>query len=117
MNSAIQMAHVRDGASQTYFFLEFAHFGNHSWVDFDEGANQFFWVHHVSQGYVTSSHHSGTPSPPNGTSFNNRGAHGDHPGGVLVTYVDGHLGFASDHIDYDIYRAQFTRAAEDTTSK
>jgi len=50
LNSYVRIEDVRDGTSNTFMFLEFAHFGNHSWVPYDWGANQFFWVHHVSQG-------------------------------------------------------------------
>ena len=50
LNSSISIAKVKDGTSRTFLLLEFAHFGNHSWVPYDKGSNQFFWVHHVSQG-------------------------------------------------------------------
>ena len=31
-NSAVSFSDIRDGTSNTFLFLEFAHFGNHSWV-------------------------------------------------------------------------------------
>jgi len=118
VNSGTKTATIQDGLSNTFLFLEFAHWGNHSWVDLNQGSNQFFWVHHVSQGYVTCTEHPGlltnglpnsAATPPNSTSYNHRGAFSDHPGGVQVTFCDGHLGWISNHIDYKTYRAMFTR--------
>lgn len=109
VRSGIKLAQIRDGASNTFLILEFSHFGNHSWVPYNAGANQFFWVHHVSQGYVTCSEHDGTPTPPNSTTWNHRGAHSDHPDGVQAVAADGHTMFISDHIDFATYRALFTR--------
>jgi prepilin-type N-terminal cleavage/methylation domain-containing protein len=113
VNSATSTASIRDGLSNTFLFLEFAHWGNHSWVNKNEGANQFFWVHHVSQGYVTCAEHDGTPTPPNSTTYNHRGAHSDHPGGIQATMCDGHLVWISNHIDFKVYRAMFTRKEGD----
>jgi hypothetical protein len=110
LNSAVAEKDVKDGLTNTFMLLEFAHFGNHSWIDYDRGSNQFFWIHHTSQGYVVSSHHDGTPTPPNDTSWNNRAAHSDHLGGIQTTMCDGHLVWISDNIDFAIYRAAFTRA-------
>jgi prepilin-type N-terminal cleavage/methylation domain-containing protein len=108
VDSKVKLNDILDGTNHTFFFLEFAHFGNHSWVPFDRGANQFFWVHHVSQGYVTAAEHNGTPAPPNTTNHNFRASHSDHPGGVQATMVDGHLVWVSDHISFRVYRALFT---------
>ena len=113
-NSAVAPQDVEDGLTNTFMFLEFAHFGNHSWIDYDRGSNQFFWIHHTSQGYVASSHHDGTPTPPNDTSWNGRAAHSDHLGGIQTTMCDGHLVWVSDNIDFTIYRAAFTRAGSET---
>lgn len=112
-DSGVNPAHVRDGLSNTFMFLEFAHFGNHSWVPYDRGANQFFWVHHTSQGYVVSAEHDGSPRPPNNTQWNGRGAHSAHPGGVQATMADGHLVWVSNHVDFRIYNAAFTRAGDE----
>jgi len=109
VRSGIKPAQIRDGLSNTFLFIEFAHFGNHSWVPYNAGTNQFFWVHHVSQGYVTCNEYDGTPTPPNSTTWNHRGAHSDHFDGVQAVMADGHLVWVSDHIDYQIYRALFTR--------
>jgi hypothetical protein len=109
VGSKIKLEDVLDGTSNTLYFIEHAHFGNHSWIEYDAGSNQFFWVHHTSQGYVT------TQDPPNAdprliaSSFNHRAAHSDHPNGVQGTMVDGHLRWISDHISPTIYRAMGTR--------
>lgn len=110
VNSTTEIGEIKDGMSNTFLFLEFAHFGSHSYVKYDEGTNQFLFVHHVSEGYVTCAEHDGTPTPPNSTTWNHRGSHSDHGGGVYASWCDGHVYFISDHIDYKVYRAMFTRA-------
>ena len=97
-------------------FLEFAHFGIHSWINYDHGANQFFWVHHTSQGYVSACEHGGSPRPPNDTNWNGRGSHSDHPGGVQATMCDGRLVWVSDHVDFPLYKAAFSRAGDEGLS-
>lgn len=110
VGSKVKIQDILDGTSFTFNYLEFAHFGNHSWTNFDQGTNQFFWVHHTSQGYVCSNNDDAaqTPTPPNTTMFNHRGSHSDHPNGVQTTMVDGHLRWISDHISFTIYRSLFT---------
>jgi prepilin-type N-terminal cleavage/methylation domain-containing protein len=116
MNSAVTMAQIKDGTSNTFLFLEFGHFGNHSWVNYDRGANQFLWVHHVSQGYVVAAEHNGSPRPPNNTQWNGRAAHSDHPGGVQVALCDASVTFVSDHVDFAVYRATFSRSGAEPQS-
>ena len=116
LNSAVKLANIRDGLSNTFMFLEFAHFGNHSWINYDRGANQFFWVHHTSQGYVSACEHGGSPRPPNATNWNGRPAHSDHPGGVQATMCDGRLVWVSDHVDFPLYKAAFSRAGDEGLS-
>lgn len=108
VNSFTPMAKIRDGASNTIFFIEFAHTGIHSWIPIDKGSNQFFWVHHVSQGYVNPAHHGGQPTPPNDTSYNNRAAHSQHIGGVYASRADGHVDWISDDIDFNLYKGLFS---------
>jgi prepilin-type N-terminal cleavage/methylation domain-containing protein len=107
VNSATPVAKIRDGLSNTIFFIEFSHSGNHSWIDPGKGANQFFWVHHVSQGYVHPN------NGPNDITYNNRAAHSDHPGGVMASKVDGSVFWISDHIDWTVYRNMFTIRGND----
>ncbi len=109
VHSAVRLSEISDGTSSTFLFLEAAHWGNHSWVPVDRGSNQFFWVHHVSQGYVTCQEHDGTPTPPNTTSWNHRGGHSDHPDGLQAAMVDGHVTWISDDIDFKTYKAMFSR--------
>ena len=109
LDSQIRLKDIKDGASNTYMFMEFANIGSHSFCPPDRGCNQFIFVHHQSQGYVTCSEHDGTPTPPNSTTWNHRGAHSDHPDGVQAVAADGHTMFISDHIDFATYRALFTR--------
>lgn len=110
VNSYLPLAEVVDGTSNTFLFLEFGHFANRSWTSRNKGTNQFFWVHHVSQGYVACCHHNGVPTPPNDRSFNNRAAQSAHPGGVQVTMLDGSVKFVSNTVNAAVYRATFTRA-------
>ncbi|MCA9153715.1 MAG: DUF1559 domain-containing protein [Planctomycetales bacterium] len=113
VNSWLRLASATDGTSNTFLFLEFSHFGNHSFTGYNEGTNQFFWVHHTSQGYVTAAEHNGTPTPPNSTFWNHRGSHSDHPTGVQAALLDGHVAFVSDYIDFKVYRATFTRNGDE----
>ena len=115
-NSAVSIAHIRDGTSNTFMFLEFAHFGPHSYIKSDKGSNPFFFVHHTSEGYVTAAEHDGSPRPPNCTIDNGRSSHSDHPGGVQATMCDGHLVWVSDHMDFSVYQATFTRAGAEVES-
>ena len=113
LNSNLRLRKVADGLSKTLLYIEFAHWGNHSWIDPEMGANQFFWVHHPSQGYVDCAEYDGTPSPPNTVIYNHRAAHSEHPGGVQASMADGHVAWVSDDIDFRIYRSIFTRAGNE----
>ena len=117
VHSKVPLANVRDGTTQTIFFIEFSHNGNHSWVDRNKGANQFFFVHHISQGYATPAHHDNRPTPPNDISYNNRAAHSGHGDGVTAAFVDGSVHFLDDHMDWNTYRAMFTIAGKDTVDE
>jgi prepilin-type N-terminal cleavage/methylation domain-containing protein/prepilin-type processing-associated H-X9-DG protein len=112
LNSKVRIADVKDGTSTTFLFMEFAHTANRSWTAEEDGTNQFLWVHHPSQGYVTSD------TPPNSTAFNNRAAHGVHPGGgVQAAMCDGHVVWVSNNIDYrSVYIPLFTRAGHEPVS-
>ncbi|MEW4567397.1 DUF1559 domain-containing protein [Tautonia sp. JC769] len=116
MNMYVKMSEIRDGTSNTILYTEKAHNGNHGWVPLNTGSNQFLWVHHVSQGYVTAAEHNGNPFPPNSTYPNSRGAFGRHPGGVMVAFVDGHVAFLKEHVNFQTYRALFTRSGNEVIS-
>jgi type II secretory pathway pseudopilin PulG len=103
VNSKVRLADIADGTSNTFLFLEFVHYGVHSWIPEGDGANQFFWVHHPSQGYAEGN------APPNNTGYNTRGPHSAHPGGVQAVMADGRLVWVGDHINDTVYKALFTR--------
>lgn len=119
LDSKIKIKDIKDGMSNTYMFLEFAHTGSHSFCPPDAGCNSFMFTHHISEGYVTCAEHPsgentpiniGFPTPPNSTDYNHRGAASKHVGGVMVSYCDGRVEFVSNDINMLTYAANFTRA-------
>jgi prepilin-type N-terminal cleavage/methylation domain-containing protein len=107
VNSQIRMGEVTDGTSNTFLIMEKAHYSNQSWCSEGMGCNQFFWVHHQSQGFVY-----GTQAP-NSTVNNTRAASGPHTQGICVSFVDGHISWISNGISAQTYRALFSRNAGD----
>jgi len=111
VNSALKMADVTDGTSNTMYYTEKANWANQSWCFDGSGCNQFFWVHHQSQGLVTGS------QPPNWSQKgNSRAATGSHTGGVIVAFVDGHVQFISNNIDLNTWLALGTRNGGEVVS-
>lgn len=113
VNSKIRVKEVTDGTSNTLMFSEYAHFANHSWLDADKGSNPVFFVHHASEGYVTSREYNGTPFPPNNTAWNTRSTRSDHAFGVNAVMADGHLVFLDNGITFSVYDAMFSRNGEE----
>src|SRR5262249_45581936 len=105
VNSAVKIGDVTDGTSNTFLIMEKANFSNQSWCSQGYGCNEFFWVHHQSQGMVTTS------EPPNYSVNNSRASEGPHTNGVLASYVDGHVAFVSNNISFKTYTALGTRAS------
>jgi prepilin-type N-terminal cleavage/methylation domain-containing protein/prepilin-type processing-associated H-X9-DG protein len=94
INSKVRIADVTDGTSNTMHYTEKSNWANQSWCHDGSGCNQFFWVHHQSQGLVTAT------QPPNWSQRDNsRAATGHHTGGVIVAFVDGHVQFISNSVN------------------
>ncbi|MCI0742245.1 MAG: DUF1559 domain-containing protein [Gemmataceae bacterium] len=104
VNSNLRMADVLDGTSNTFLVVEKGHYTNHSWCSQGMGCNQFFWVHHQSQGFVYGTR------PPNDTLPNTRAAGSAHSQGLHASFVDGHVQFIRNSIDMRTYRGLFSRA-------
>lgn len=116
-NFSINMRDVTDGTSNTLFHLELTRNAVHSWVAKNQGSNQFFWVHHASQGMTSASElNNGQPFPPNSNYPNSRGAIGEHPGGINVSFVDGHVKFITQNVNFQVYRALFSRSRGEVVS-
>jgi len=117
MNSSVGMRDVTDGTSNTLLHLELSRNAEHSWISKNQGSNQFFWVHHPSQGMTSASELSnGQPFPPNSNYPNSRGAIGSHPGGINVSFADGHVSFIKNTINFQVYRALFSRSRGEVIS-
>jgi len=118
--SFIRLAEFTDGTSNTFWFMEKSHSLRQSWCVDKVGCNPFFFVYHVSAGYVTSdndlSANGFPPQPPNDISTNNRAAGGFHPTGIMATMADGHTVFISNNVDFPTYRAHFTRGLGESVS-
>jgi prepilin-type processing-associated H-X9-DG protein/prepilin-type N-terminal cleavage/methylation domain-containing protein len=111
INSAMKIADVTDGTSNTLHFGEKANWANQSWCFDGSGCNQFIWVHHQSQGLITGS------QPPNWSQKgNSRAATSSHSGGVNVAFVDGHVQFINNNIDLATYMALGTRNGGEVVS-
>lgn len=116
LNSAVHMRDVLDGTTNTFMFLELAHWAPHSWCRMDQPCNPFFFVHHESEGYVCAMRGS-RPLPPNDAYIGDtRGAYSDHPGGIQSALTDGNVRFVSEDVDFRVYRATFTRMGRETES-
>ncbi len=113
VNSKLRHTDMKDGASVTFLFLESSHAATHGTIPAGVGTNQFFWVDHNSQGYVTCAEADGTPTPPNSSTFSHRGAVGEHTGGIQTVMVDGHVVWIPNDIDFRVYHAMFSRSGNE----
>jgi prepilin-type N-terminal cleavage/methylation domain-containing protein/prepilin-type processing-associated H-X9-DG protein len=111
VNLSLNLRDAIDGTSNTFLILELSRNAEHSWIGKNTGSNQFMWTHHPSQGMVVAGElgTSSPPFPPNSNFPNSRGAVGGHPGGVNVTFADGHVQFIKNSINFQVYRALFSR--------
>ena len=129
LNSFVMLREVTDGTSNTFLLLEKSSWAPHSWCGTratsgqptvgltPEPCNPFFFVHHQSSGYVCSNQGVGRPFPPNDAwIFDTRGAFSEHPVGIQASLVDGSVRFISDHVDFNTYRASFSRDGGETLS-
>jgi len=103
LNSKVSISSISDGTSNTLMLGEKANFSNQSWCSQGNGCNQFLWVHHQSQGMITTS------EPINWAVGNSRAAEGWHSGGVMFAFGDGHVGFLPNNMDQNVYNALGTR--------
>ncbi len=118
VNYSANLRDVTDGSSNTFLHLEVARTAEHSWIAKNKGSNQFFWVHHPSQGMATAGEFpfSNPPFPPNSNFPNSRGAVGHHPGGINTSFADGHIKFITQNINFQVYRGLFSRARGEVIS-
>jgi prepilin-type N-terminal cleavage/methylation domain-containing protein/prepilin-type processing-associated H-X9-DG protein len=107
VNSKVRLTEISDGTSNTFMVGEKANYSNQSWCSQGSGCNEFFWVHHQSQGMITAS------EPPNYTTDNSRAAEGWHQTGVLIVFCDGHVQMIQNTISMTTYMALGTRNGGD----
>jgi prepilin-type N-terminal cleavage/methylation domain-containing protein/prepilin-type processing-associated H-X9-DG protein len=107
VNSKVRITEIIDGTSSTFMVGEKANYSNQSWCSQGMGCNEFFWVHHQSQGMITAS------EPPNFTRDNSRAAEGWHQTGVLIVFCDGHVQMIQNNISMITYQALGTRSGGD----
>jgi prepilin-type N-terminal cleavage/methylation domain-containing protein/prepilin-type processing-associated H-X9-DG protein len=107
--STVNMRDVQDGTSNTFLFMDDAHFGAQSYIAWDKGSNPFFYVHHVSEGYAFP---DGGPNDPN--TNNIRAAYSDHPGGLNASLADGSVRWVSNNIALNAYTAAFSRGGRES---
>jgi prepilin-type processing-associated H-X9-DG protein/prepilin-type N-terminal cleavage/methylation domain-containing protein len=114
INSEVKITGVTDGTSSTMYFGEKSNYATQSWCGWGSGCNQFFWVHHQSQGLMTGS------EPINWKTgdiySNSRSATSFHSGGVNIAFVDGHVQFISNNVDFPTYMAMGTRNGGEVVS-
>jgi len=110
VNSHLKFSDVMDGTSSTLLVTEKANYSNQSWCSQNMGCNEFFWVHHQSQGMVTTS------EPPNWTVNNSRAAEGPHQNGVMAVFVDGHVQLIQNSINFATWNALGTRMGNEPIS-
>jgi prepilin-type N-terminal cleavage/methylation domain-containing protein len=106
VNSSVRIGDVTDGTSTTLLVTEKSNYYAHGWCFEGMGCNPFFWVHHQSEGFVNTS------EPPNfvvSSTHYARAASGPHTrsksGGIMASYVDGHVSFIPDNISLTTYMA------------
>ena len=102
--SEVAFRDITDGTSNTFLFVEHAHFAPQAGVARDKGTNPFFYVHHMDEGYVM-----GSVSPNDLTNTNKRMAASEHPGGVQGALCDGSVRFVPNTVDLTVWNATFTR--------
>jgi prepilin-type N-terminal cleavage/methylation domain-containing protein/prepilin-type processing-associated H-X9-DG protein len=106
-NSAVKIAQVSDGTSNTLLFGEEAHRYEHSWLVDAKGSNPFLFVHHADEGYVCFD--AGFDQDSN----NNRDIISDHKGGANIAMADGRVTWISTSINATVYRGIFTIAGKE----
>jgi hypothetical protein len=100
-------AQVVDGTSCTLILSENRHAT--TWDDlrpgFEKQATVFVW-HPLTK--PKPIHRINGPAPKNFVSDDTARPSGGHRGGVLAAYVDGHVGFLSDQLGYQLYQQLMT---------
>jgi hypothetical protein len=118
LGSAVRMADVADGTSNTFFFFDLMNYAYHGRIDYGKGCNPFFFVNEAGQGYVTGSTNGTVAGAwlPNDETDNHRGPESNHPGGVFAAMADGHVTWVANSVNPTAYLAAYTRNGGEVAS-